>query len=93
MLPGIVMSGEGQTAPPTTPPIPILLPFKLYLSTRPTSPATNTEIDLFKQARQDPIITGSFNQLTQVQLPFNLYWALMLPRREGLYCTKNERDQ
>lgn len=41
---------------------------------------TNTDIDLDKQASQDPIITGHFNQLMPVQLPFNLYSGLSADR-------------
>lgn len=67
-------------------PAPSSLPFSLLslnLSMSPAHPAINADIDLDKQASQELIITGSFNQLLPIQLLLNLCKALVLTRREG----------
>lgn len=67
---------------------PVLHPLSLNLSVGPASPSITADIESDNPASQEPIITGSFNQLVPIQLPLNLRWAAMLTQRVGWACKK-----
>lgn len=76
VLPGMGVRREGQS------PICHSCPSSASLSIRQTGPSITDNIDLDRQASQEPIITGSFNQLMPIQLLLNL--VLTWRRRVGM---------
>lgn len=63
-------NGGEKGRPEPHPPYMSLL--RLTLSIRQAGPSITDDIDLDRWASQEPIITGSFNQLMPIQLLLNL---------------------